>query len=269
MNRLQKKCAIATAGFHLLLLVILFVGPAFFWSREKPDDTQVLDMIPANLVDSASAGVRNAQPPPPAPTPSVTPPPQPAPPETKPIVQAATAPQPTITEKLEKFFAPEPVKLAPATTEIQPHTPKVDLHLVTHNVPKNSINNPKPDSQAIKNIANILRHSLSSPTEVNAPGDSSAASANYGDVVRSVYLNAFLPPDDMANGNAVVKFFVTIASDGAVINARIVESSGDANVDAAVQRMLNRVSFIAPFPNGATEKERTYPINFNATRTTE
>ncbi len=37
MNRLQKKCVIATAGFHLLLLVILFVGPAFFWSREKPD----------------------------------------------------------------------------------------------------------------------------------------------------------------------------------------------------------------------------------------
>jgi hypothetical protein len=33
--------------------------------------------------------------------------------------------------------------------------------------------------------------------------------------------------------------------------------------------MLNRVSFIAPFPNGAPEKERTYPIIFNATRTTE
>jgi len=41
MNRLQKKCIMATAGFHLLLLVILFVGPAFFWSREKPDDSPV------------------------------------------------------------------------------------------------------------------------------------------------------------------------------------------------------------------------------------
>ena len=68
MNRLQKKCVMATAGFHLLLLVILFVGPAFFWSQEKPDDTPVLDMIPANLVDSASTGVQSAQPPPPAPT---------------------------------------------------------------------------------------------------------------------------------------------------------------------------------------------------------
>ena len=65
MNRLQKKCVMATTGFHLLLLVILFVGPAFFWSREKPDDTPVLDMIPANLVDTATTGVQSAQPPPP------------------------------------------------------------------------------------------------------------------------------------------------------------------------------------------------------------
>ncbi len=35
MNRLQKKCVIATAGLHLLLLVILFVGPAFFNPRPK------------------------------------------------------------------------------------------------------------------------------------------------------------------------------------------------------------------------------------------
>ena len=78
MNRLQKKCFIATAGFHLLLLVILFVGPAFFWAREKADDTPVLEMIPANLVDSATTGVQGAQPPPaPAQTPVkpvVTPP---------------------------------------------------------------------------------------------------------------------------------------------------------------------------------------------------
>ncbi len=61
MNRLEKKCLIATAGFHLLLLVILFVGPAFFSSKPKPDDSQVLDVIPANLVDAAvSSGVRGA-----------------------------------------------------------------------------------------------------------------------------------------------------------------------------------------------------------------
>src|ERR1019366_1631783 len=81
MNRLQKKCVIGTAGVHLLLLVILFVGPAFFYSRPKADDLQVLDVIPANLIDAAfNSGVANAAPPPPAP---VTPPP-PAPAVTPP-----------------------------------------------------------------------------------------------------------------------------------------------------------------------------------------
>ena len=65
MNRLQKKCVLATAGVHLLLFVILLVGPAFFAPRPKADDLQVLDVIPANLIDAPFAsGVRNAEPPP-------------------------------------------------------------------------------------------------------------------------------------------------------------------------------------------------------------
>ena len=34
-------------------------------------------------------------------------------------------------------------------------------------------------------------------------------------------------------------------------------------MDASVQKTLDRVTFIAPFPEGTTEKERTYIINFN------
>ncbi|MFZ0828807.1 MAG: hypothetical protein WAO02_15420, partial [Verrucomicrobiia bacterium] len=77
MNRLQKKCVIVTAGVHLLLLVILIVGPAFFSPRPNADDLQVLDVIPANLIDAPfNSGVANAQPPPPAP--ATPPPPAPA-----------------------------------------------------------------------------------------------------------------------------------------------------------------------------------------------
>ena len=45
--------------------------------------------------------------------------------------------------------------------------------------------------------------------------------------------------------------------------ASFITPPGDANVDASVQRTLERVKFVAPFPEGATEKERTYIINFN------
>ena len=263
MNRLQKKCVIATAGFHLLLLVILFVGPAFFNAKPKVDDTQNITVIPANLIDAVfNSGIKAAQPP--SPTPIVTQPqPTPTPPAPK-IVQPAPTPQPTFVQRVAKYFTPEPVTPTPAPTENQPHTPKVDLHLVTHNVPKNSTTaKPNDNSRPLKNLAEQLKRNLSSPTEVNLPGESSAAYANYASAVKSIYDAAWALPDSVANDDENVKVSVTIASDGTVISSRIITPSGDASVDNSVQRTLDRVTFIAPFPEGATDKQRTYTINFN------
>ena len=95
------------------------------------------------------------------------------------------------------------------------------------------------------------------------PGNSSVAYANYATVVKSVYEQAWILPNDVASDDANTKVSVTIASDGTVISARIITPSGDAGLDASVQRTLERVKSIAPFPEGATEKERTYIINFN------
>jgi TonB family protein len=255
MNRLQKKCVIATAGFHLLLLVILFVGPAFFNPKPKADDSQVLDVIPANLIDAAfNSGVKNATPP--APAPVVAPQPTPS------------APPPTLMQKVEKLFAPEPTRPAPAPVEIQPRTPKVDLHLVTRDAPKNSVTpKPKDDSQSklraeALRAARVLKNNLSPTTTVEMPGNSSAAYANYASAVKSVYDQAWMLPDTIAKDeNTTVS--VTIASDGTVINARILTPSGDAPVDNSVQRALNRVRFVAPFPEGTADKQRTYTIIFN------
>ncbi len=272
MNRLQKKCVLATTGFHLLLLVILLVGPAFFWSRERPDDTTVLDMIPANLVDSVSTGVQNAQPPPPAPAivtpPQPTPqPPMPAPPVVKPeVTPPAPTPTPTLTERVEKFFKPAEEKPVPAPTETQPHTPKVNLTPVTRVVPKTTStqNKATPDnSKAIASALRALRANLSAPTTVAPVGNSSVAAANYAQVVKSVYEQAWVPPDDTASDDANVKVRVTIASDGRVISAEVIGPSGDANVDRSVQNTLDRVTDIEPFPAGSTDMERTYIINFN------
>jgi len=95
------------------------------------------------------------------------------------------------------------------------------------------------------------------------PGKSSMAYANYANVVKSIYEQAWTPPDDAANDDANTKVSVTIASDGTVISARIIGASGDSGVDASIQHTLDRVTFIAPFPSGTTDKERTYIINFN------
>jgi len=264
MNRLQKKCVIATAGFHLLLLVILFVGPAFFNEKQKKaDDSKVLDLIPADAIESAiNNGSQRATPPPPAQI--VTPPPQPVPPVPPPVVPPAPVPKLTMVERVEKFFKPEPPKPAPAPV-VQPPTPKLDLKVVTLTAPKNPApaTNPKPNPQAMKKIADDLRNRLSSPTEIGTPGDSAVAQANYASIVKSVYDRAWTLPDNIAGENRNVKVSVTIASDGTVINARIITPSGDAALDASVQRTLERVTFVAPFLKGMTEKQWTRTISFN------
>jgi len=263
MNRLQKKCVVATAGIHLLLIVILFVGPAFFYSKPKADDLQVLDVIPANLIDAPfSSGVANVAPPPPAPV--VTPPqPRPTPPAPKPVAMP-----PTIMQALEKVFKPEPVK--PAPTPEPPRKIQISTQLVTRTPPKNA---PAADNsqqqqrqaRAIRSALRNLKSNLQPGTTIDMPGNSSVAYADYGQVVKSIYDQAWTwtPPATVLSGNEVTKASVTIASDGTVISARIVTPSGDANLDASVQQTLERVKFIAPFPEGATEKERIYPISFN------
>ena len=258
MNRLQKKCAIATAGIHLLLLTILIVGPAFFKPQPKPDDTQLLNVIPANLIDAAfNSGVRNATPPAPTPTPVVTPPPpQPAPP-TPTVQPPPPVPRPVV--------PPPPPDLTPVVkpAKIEPHKIQPNLTPTVRPAPKN----PAPDitqreTRALNTALKNLRKNLSSPTEVTLPGDSTVAYANYASVVKSVYDAAWTLPDTIA-GDENITVKVPIASDGTVLSARIIERSGDAPVDASVQRALDRVSYVAPFPEGSSDKQRTYTINFN------
>ena len=266
MNRLQKKCVIGTAGVHLLLAVILVVGPAFFYSKPKADDLQVLDVIPANLIDAAfNSGVANATPPPPAP---VTPP-QPPPPA--PVV-TPPAPAPQKVEKTEPVkppdkLSPDNLKPVEKTAKTESRKIQISTQLVARTTPKNSPTTDNSQQQqrqarAIQSAIRNLKNNLTSATTVDMPGNSSVAYANYATVVKSVYEQAWILPNDVSD-NANTKVSVTIANDGTVISARIITPSGDSGLDASVQRTLERVKSIAPFPEGATEKERTYIINFN------
>src|SRR5437868_14114754 len=86
MNRLQKKCFIASAGMHLLLLLILLIGPAFLSSKNKIEEMPTIDFIPTKLIDAAfsGGGNPNSRPPPAPPAPPTPPQRDTAPPEPKP-----------------------------------------------------------------------------------------------------------------------------------------------------------------------------------------
>ncbi len=278
MNRLQKKCLIAVAGTHLLLVVLLLCS-GFITSKPKVDDSQVLDVIPAKLIDAAfNSGVKGAQPPPPTPMVKPPEPQQPTPEPPKPEVKHVEPPKP-----VEPVEPPKDVKSPDAIEpkpKPKPHPIEVNLKPVVHK-PTPTVDNSAEErkaaeaaeketkrlaeakARAFRNAARSIRENTSTSTTVDMPGDSTVAYANYASIVKSVYTQAWRPPDDAANDEANVKVSVTIANDGRVISARIIERSGDGGVDRSVQNTLDRVHDIAPFPDGATEKERTYIINFN------
>jgi len=290
MNRLQKKCLIGSAGFHLLLLVILIVGPAFLASRKKPaDDMTVLDFIPAMAVDAkmSGGGTPNATPPPPQPVTPPAPAPQPQvqpQPQAEPPKPVEPAPQPEKTF-LEKLFTPTPPKLEPEPVDAPEKTeapkPKHTIEINTTKVKRTS----KPDetkkadaqaeeraqariaqerrAQAVASALQSLHANLSSSTKIAIPGPGGASYANYAQIIKSIYTQAWIAPDDAEDDEATTKVSITVARDGSIISAQVIDESGSAPVDRSVRDTLNRVQSLPPFPEGAADDQRTFIISFN------
>jgi TonB family protein len=266
MNRLQKKCFIGSAGMHLLLVLILFVGPAFLSPKPKSQEYVILDVIPAKLIDGQFSGGGNPNvklPPPPAPVRDAAPP---APRQRREPEPPKPAPEP---KAEQESFEPKPDKVKKPvvstktvvrnsnnkTTTKQRTTSEVADKLVTDN-----------RRQVAKLIAQTAQSLDRSSTSVEMPSigpGSGEAYASYAQVVQSIYFHQWIVPEDTESNNAITKVMVTIANDGTVISWRVLRPSGDAMVDRSVERTLERVTFIAPFPEGAKEKQRTYTINFN------
>lgn len=178
MKRLQRKCLIASAVTHGLLLVMLLVGSAFVPHRRPPDDAisiQLVD-IPDLLVDEPNmvgggnpkAGLPD---PVPAPVPQlpVVPAPQPVQPQPQPApVPAPVQPQPedakpekTADEKpLPPKPEPSPFNFAEAKT-VKPATPKPSS-------PAPSFDFGKAERKTIKPTASSSRASGSATAEASA-----------------------------------------------------------------------------------------------------
>ena len=279
MTRLQKKCLIAAAGTHLLVVVVVLCS-GFITSKPKVDDTMVLVVIPANVIDAAfNSGVKN--PPTPPPTSVVKPvdPPPPIPDPPKPVV---TPPEPV--KPVEPVKPPEDVKPVkdpeisiPPPKPPKKHEVKVDLKPIVRDnkqaqqeaaaaAAKAEREAQRKKDELLKTFrtaANSIKNNSSSATTVDMPGNGSVSYANYASVVKSIYERDWVAPDNADNDNANVKVSVTISRDGHVVTSRITNPSGDKRVDASVQRTLDRIDFIREFPDGAKEKEKTFIINFN------
>lgn len=286
MNRLQKKCFVASAGVHLLLALVLFIGPGFVSSRSKPDDLPILNFVPAKTVDqlvAPSGGNPKAQA-----APIVQPPPQP-----QPQPAPAPPPQPQPQAQPEKIREPDPPQqikppareeesLEPAK-EREPKKVEISTTLVSRKKESSADKTAREEAQArqeakaladarrrlakqIGRAADHIGSELSGGTSVElqpGPGGGGLPYANFLQAVKSAYANAWLLPDGVVDDEATTVASVTIARDGTVISARITRFSGDGVVDRSVQATLDRVRYAAPLPDDSKEDKRTVTINFN------
>ena len=272
MGRLKRSCVVGSVVFHTLTLALLFLAPIILAKREEK--VEVIDLIPSEIVDQIMAPPAPVAPPtPPAPVPPAPTPPKPTTPKPKPTPPDPTPPKPKPVEPVKP--KPKPVEVVKPKPKPKPVKPKIKVNL-------NSTMR-KPDTQKIKaqqaaaerarqaeakrraalnQSLNNLDSKLSGRTSVNVPQGRYAA-ANYESLIRRKYVDATIHPGTIS-GDPVVKVQLVIARNGNVLSARIIGASGLASWDRAVQKALDRVKRIAPFPAGMSGAKKTFSLNFNS-----
>ncbi len=291
MNPLQKKCLLTSAGMHAFLLVAVVFGAAFH-TREKVENIIPTEIIAAADIERALRG-RTTTPTPPTPrTPVVelTPPTprldivRPAPPT--PPTPPKLTPKPSEVKKAPPVHVQLTEIVRPTHTtdlsSVKPTGPKpavkVDLDAVKPrggDKPKDTASNKvkvndlaaAQHTQAVSRVNDALAHlqkTLAQPiTATPRDGASDEAVVDYGAIVVTMYQNAWIVPNGVAESGIVAEATVTISRDGRVIEARLTKSSGRPVLDKSIESALRGVKFIEAFPPSDRAKERTFIIDFN------
>ncbi len=248
MGRLKRSCVVGSVVFHTLILAMLVLGPMLLAKREEK--VRVIDLVPSEVIDKLLA-----------PAAPVAPPPAPAPPKPKPEpkkIQPKPKPKPVLPKPKPKKNTPKP-KPKPK--------PKIKVNLDS-SVRKPDARNTEAEKEAAKRrealnrSLNKLDTKLSGRTAVNVPLGR-FASANYESLIRRKYMDATIHPGAIS-GDPVVKVRLVIARSGRVLSASITGQSGVTSWDRAVQKTLDRVKFIKPFPESMKGAQQTFNLNFNS-----
>lgn len=201
--------------------------------------------------------------------PKPAPPPKPEPPKAEPKPSAPEKPDIALKEEVKK---PEPKK-EPPKEEPKKEPPKPEKE-----PPKPEPKKPEPKKEPLplddftKLTEARLRQqtttpaspaktpsSASAPAAGGAPsGPSEQARATYIDQIRAkVRGNIVVPPGVQGNPEAV--FIVDQLPTGEVVNVRLVQSSGNPALDAALERAIRRSSPL-PLPEDKRLFERTLTL---------
>jgi TonB family protein len=265
MDRLQKKCLVGSSCFHAFLALLLVVGSAFFVDKERTQVIPKVRVIPTQLIDAALAGGGGnpkvapsedqqkgdvAKPLPPKPTPVV----QPPPPKPEPVKPAPEPPK--TVEKPKNTFEPLPLKPV-----VRSNKEKIDSQRQVQAREQSA--KAAELTKKFGKVEQSLRSGFTKGTKVEVWGPGGEAYASYDSLVKAVYDDAWDVSDSLTDDDSTAKVKVVIARNGNVVSAYIERRSGNSLLDKSVQRALDKVKFVAPFPEGSRDEQRTFTINFN------
>jgi TonB family protein len=290
MNRLQRKCVLASTGFHLLLALILFIGPGFKKASPKTEDLPLIDFIPLKTTDLpfSGGGDPNAKPPPVAPQQKPQPQPQPQPPpETKPLppppkpepkpeVKPDPIPPKPEPKPIGESFDPKPEpKRKPLNLKQVVRNPEDKLKEEQKREEENARQEARREAQRRQRLASAFSSAAtgissgvsSANTTVifKGPGGGGVPYANFLQAVQSVYQRAWRGrvPAGATDRALSVAVEVVIGRDGTVESSRITEPCDNPQVNRAVRATLDAVRVAAPLPDEAKENQRTVTIYFD------
>ena len=239
----KRKAMALTVLVHVALLVVLFFGVQ--WKRSAPDVVEV-------ELWSARPAAPTAAPPPPEPKPEPPPEPRPEPrpqPKPEPVVKPPVKPDIALKEEKRK---PEPKKPEPEPKkpEAKPEPKKPDFSDLLKR--ENSERLPRPDT---RQMANAAAAEMDQRTAAGRRG-----LADYAARIRGkVRGNIVLPPNIADNPEAV--FRVTQLPTGEVMAVHLEKSSGNASLDAAIERALRKSSPL-PKPDNPADFQRELDIKY-------
>jgi TonB family protein len=303
MTRLQRKCLVVSLCFHGVIMGALVVTAAFRSEPVVTGETVLTLISPNILDRAGVGGERGTPPPrarptPVLPTPATPTPTQPAPrsqpsptptlPSTHPLpTETSPSPAPTEPPKSSRRDTPHPTKEETRLANANP-SEHASKHIITPDLtPASSTGRSSSRSaasaapsasatqaeknrrvQEIESALAALGASYDSKDSaskvVPLPGlDGGESFVNYRTAIFNAYYHAWNTPESSTHKNAVADVKIVVARDGSIVSSDFVSKSGDAAIDRSIQRALDAVKSLPPFPAGATDAERTFIIRFN------
>ncbi|MFO1498598.1 MAG: TonB C-terminal domain-containing protein [Verrucomicrobiota bacterium] len=287
MSRLEKKCLMASASMHALLVFLLAVAPFLGTSRHPPVVLTSINFIPSRLIDGATSGGGSPtakEPPKLAPVLPMPAPVQPAPQPVKQVEPEPTPvepdPEPPVRPRKNTDSAADkkPAKANDTAEAPDGKAARRKVQISLTREPSGTGRKAAAESRAraeaaakaaqaqyaarVQSVLGAIGQGLPSGTSIEVPGPGGEAYADYSQWLVAVYHRAWAPPTSLAEGVPIVEATVVVLRNGTVESFKVTRRSGNAALDKSVER-LKQVTTIAPFPAGAPDERRTFIIEFD------